>query len=115
MHLCVAVAWSKIEKPIDQKRDPKTVDMFTGKTDAETKNIARAVVKDTSPPANPLLHRASRITTSIITHKLHERFKHGDEGLSSTLKRIQGEIMEGGEETADYWQSKLEDFGINFD
>ena len=106
---------SKIEKPIDQKRDPKTVDMFTGKTDAETKNIARAVVKDTSPPANPLLHRASRITTSIITHKLHERFKHGDEGLSSTLKRIQGEIMEGGEETADYWQSKLEDFGINFD
>ena len=60
-------------------RDPKTVDMFTGKTDAETKTAVntKAIVKDTVPPANPLQHRASRITTAIRTNGLHDCFKQG--------------------------------------
>ena len=89
--------------------------MFTGQTDVETKTIAKAIVKDTVPPANPLQHRASRITTAIMSNKLHDRFKHGDEGISSTLRRIQAEIVNGGDETADFWQSKLEEFGVIFD
>lgn len=96
-------------------RDTKTVDMFTGQTDVEAKAVTKAIVKDTVPPANPLQHRASRITTAIMSNKLHDRFKHGDEGVSSTLRRIQAEIVNGGDETADYWQSKLEEFGVIFD
>lgn len=99
-------------------RDPNTPDLFTGKTDTEIKKTAvntKAIVKDAVPPANPVQHRASRITTAIITNKLHDRFKHGDEGVSSTLKRIQAEIVNGGDDTADYWQSKLEEFGVVFD
>ena len=98
-------------------RDPKTVDMFTGKTDAETKTAVntKAIVKDTVPPANPLQHRASRITTAIRTNGLHDCFKQGEEGIFSTLKRIQEEIVSGGDSVADFWQNKLEEFGVVFD
>lgn len=104
-----------LKKDARPPRDLKTVDMFTGQTDIEAKAVSKSVVKDTVSPANPLQHRASRITTAIIIHKLHDRFKHGDEGMSSTLKRIQAEIVNGGDDTADYWQSKLEEFGVVFD
>ena len=57
-------------------------------------------------------HRASKITGLIMSNRLSDRFKRGDESVMDMMKRIKEEITT--EATADQWENKLEEFGVIF-
>ena len=57
-------------------------------------------------------HRASKITGLIMSNRLSDRFKQGDESIMQMMARIQSEITT--DAIADQWQSKLEEFGVVF-
>ena len=59
-----------------------------------------------------LQHRASKITGLIMSNRLSDRFKQGDESVMQMMARIQSEITT--DSIADQWQSKLEEFGVVF-
>ena len=59
-----------------------------------------------------LQHRASKITGLIMSNRLSDRFKQGDESIMQMMARIQSEITT--DAIADQWQSKLEEFGVVF-
>ena len=59
-----------------------------------------------------LQHRASKITGLIMSNRLSDRFKQGDESIMQMMARIQSEITS--DETADLWQNKLESMGVVF-
>lgn len=59
-----------------------------------------------------LQHRASKITGLIMSNRLSDRFKQGDESVMQMMARIQSEITTNS--IADQWQSKLEEFGVVF-
>ena len=59
-----------------------------------------------------LQHRASKITGLIMSNRLSDRFKQGDESVMQMMARIQSEITT--DSIADQWQSKLEEFGVIF-
>lgn len=59
-----------------------------------------------------LQHRASKITGLIMSNRLSDRFKQGDESIMQMMARIQSEITT--DEIADQWQNKLEEFGVIF-
>ena len=59
-----------------------------------------------------LQHRASKITGLIMSNRLSDRFKQGDESIMQMMARIQSEITT--DSIADQWQSKLEEFGVVF-
>lgn len=59
-----------------------------------------------------LQHRASKITGLIMSNRLSDRFKQGDESVMQMMTRIQSEITT--DSIADQWQSKLEEFGVVF-
>lgn len=59
-----------------------------------------------------LQHRASKITGLIMSNRLSDRFKQGDESIMQMMARIQSEITT--DAIADQWQSKLEEFGVIF-
>ena len=59
-----------------------------------------------------LQHRASKITGLIMSNRLSDRFKQGDESIMQMMARIQSEITT--DSIADQWQSKLEEFGVIF-
>ena len=68
------------------------------------------------PPKNAnvsdLQHRASKITGLIMSNRLSDRFKQGDESIMQMMARIQSEITS--DVIADQWQNKLEEFGVIF-
>ena len=59
-----------------------------------------------------LQHRASKITGLIMSNRLSDRFKQGDESIMQMMARIQSEIIT--DSIAEQWQSKLEEFGVVF-
>ena len=59
-----------------------------------------------------LQHRASKITGLIMSNRLSDRFKQGDESIMQMMARIQSEITT--DSIAEQWQSKLEEFGVVF-
>ena len=59
-----------------------------------------------------LQHRANKITGLIMSNRLSDRFKQGDESIMQMMARIQSEITT--DSIADQWQSKLEEFGVIF-
>ena len=59
-----------------------------------------------------LQHRASKITGLIMSNRLSDRFKQGDESIMQMMARIQSEITT--DAIADQWHSKLEEFGVVF-
>ena len=59
-----------------------------------------------------LQHRASKITGLIMSNRLSDRFKQGDESVMQMMARIQSEITT--DSIADQWQSKLAEFGVVF-
>jgi plasmid replication initiation protein len=59
-----------------------------------------------------LQHRASKITGLIMSNRLSDRFKRGDESVMDMMKRIKEEIST--DAIANQWQSKLEEFGVIF-
>lgn len=63
-------------------------------------------------PKDDLGHRASKITGLIMSNRLSDRFKQGDESIMQMIARIRSEITT--ESIADQWQSKLEEFGVVF-
>lgn len=61
---------------------------------------------------NDLSHRASKITGLIMSNGLVDRFKRGDESAIDMMKRIKDEITS--DSSAEQWENKLIEFGINF-
>lgn len=61
---------------------------------------------------NDLSHRASKITGLIMSNGLVDRFKRGDESAIDMMKRIKNEITS--DISAEQWENKLIEFGINF-
>ena len=59
-----------------------------------------------------LQHRASKITGLIMSNRLSDRFKQGDESIMQMMARIQSEITT--DAIADQWENKLEEFGVVF-
>ena len=59
-----------------------------------------------------LQHRASKITGLIMSNRLSDRFKQGDESIMQMMARIQNEITT--DAIADQWENKLEEFGVVF-
>lgn len=96
------------------------------KTEAETpknSDSSPRIEKPTQIPANivkqpenakkdDLGHRASKITGLIMSNRLSDKFKHGDESIMQMMARIQSEITS--DEIADQWENKLEEFGVVF-
>lgn len=96
------------------------------KTEAETPkkgDSSPRIEKPSQIPANivkqpenanlsDLQHRASKITGLIMSNRLSDRFKQGDESIMQMMARIQSEITT--DSIADQWQSKLEEFGVVF-
>ena len=80
---------------------------------SKTVEIPTNIVK---PPKNAnvsdLQHRASKITGLIMSNRLSDRFKQGDESIMQMMARIQSEITS--DVIADQWQNKLEEFGVIF-
>ena len=86
----------------------------TSKPNIETSSqISESIVKrPKNTNLSNLEHRASKITSSIISNRLSDRFKQADESILDMMKRIQCEIIS--DEIADAWQNKLEEFGVVF-
>ena len=96
------------------------------KTEPETpknSDCSQRIEKPSQIPANivkqpenanlsDLQHRASKITGLIMSNRLSDRFKQGDESIMQMMARIQSEITT--DSIADQWQSKLEEFGVVF-
>ncbi len=96
------------------------------KTEPETpknSDSSQRIEKPSQIPANivkqpenanlsDLQHRASKITGLIMSNRLSDRFKQGDESIMQMMARIQSEITT--DSIADQWQSKLEEFGVVF-
>jgi len=59
-----------------------------------------------------LQHRASKITGLIMSNRLSDRFKQGDESIMQMMARIQSEITT--DAIAEQWKNKLEEFGVVF-
>ena len=59
-----------------------------------------------------LQHRASKITGLIMSNRLSDRFKQGDESIMQMMARIQSEIIT--DSIAEQWQSKLERIWCGF-
>ena len=59
-----------------------------------------------------LQHRASKITGLIMSNRLSDRFKQGDESIMQMMARIQSEITN--DAIAEQWENKLEEFGVVF-
>ena len=85
----------------------------SGVSKQKTVEIPTNIVK---PPKNAnvsdLQHRASKITGLIMSNRLSDRFKQGDESIMQMMARIQSEITS--DVIADQWQNKLEEFGVIF-
>ena len=85
----------------------------SGVSKQKTVEIPTNIVK---PPENAnvsdLQHRASKITGLIMSNRLSDRFKQGDESIMQMMARIQSEITS--DVIADQWQNKLEEFGVIF-
>lgn len=90
---------SKTSKNSDSKQ--KTVEIPT--------NIAK---QSESANMSDLQHRASKITGLIMSNRLSDRFKQGDESIMQMMARIQSEITD--EAIAKQWENKLEEFGVIF-
>ena len=96
------------------------------KTEPETpknSDSSQRIEKPSQIPANivkqpenanlsDLQHRASKITGLIMSNRLSDRFKQGDESIMQMMARIQSEITT--DSIAEQWQSKLEEFGVVF-
>ena len=96
------------------------------KTEPETpknSDSSQRIEKPSQIPANivkqpenanlsDLQHRASKITGLIMSNRLSDRFKQGDESIMQMMARIQSEIIT--DSIAEQWQSKLEEFGVVF-
>ena len=49
----------------------------------------------------------------IISNRLSDRFKQGDESIMQMMARIQNEITT--DAIANQWEKKLGEFGVDFD
>ena len=98
-------------KPKTSSKMAKNSD--SGVSKQQTVEIPTNIVK---PPENAnlsdLQHRASKITGLIMSNRLSDRFKQGDESIMQMMARIQSEITS--DVIADQWQNKLEEFGVIF-
>ena len=74
--------------------------------------LANIVKQPENANLSDLQHRASKITGLIMSNRLSDRFKQGDESIMQMMARIQSEITT--DSIADQWQSKLEEFGVVF-
>lgn len=84
-------------------------------SDSKQKSIeipAEVVKQPENANLSDLQHRASKITGLIMSNRLSDRFKQGDESIMQMMARIQSEITT--DSIADQWQSKLEEFGVVF-
>ena len=74
--------------------------------------LANIVKQPENANLSDLQHRASKITGLIMSNRLSDRFKQGDESIMQMMARIQSEITT--DSIAEQWQSKLEEFGVVF-
>jgi uncharacterized protein YjcR len=98
-------------KPKTASKTAKNSD--SGVSKQKTVEIPTNIVKQ---PENAnmgdLQHRASKITGLIMSNRLSDRFKQGDESIMQMMARIQNEITT--DAIADQWENKLEEFGVVF-
>ena len=98
-------------KPKTASKTAKNSD--SGVSKQKTVEIPTNIVKQ---PENAnmgdLQHRASKITGLIMSNRLSDRFKQGDESIMQMMARIQSEITT--DAIADQWENKLEEFGVVF-
>jgi plasmid replication initiation protein len=97
---------------------PKTASKTSKNSDSsdskqKTVEIPTNIVKQSeNADVSDLQHRASKITGLIMSNRLSDRFKRGDESVMDMMKRIKEEIST--DAIADQWQNKLEEFGVIF-
>lgn len=106
---------SKIQKTKSSDRNPfKTPkNSDSGASKQKTVEIPTNTVKQPKDPKqDDLQHRASKITGLIMSNRLSDRFKRGDESIMQMMARIQSEIST--DVIADQWENKLEEFGVIF-
>jgi plasmid replication initiation protein len=99
------------QKKKTELETPKNSDF----SDSKQKTIetpANVVKQPENANLSDLQHRASKITGLIMSNRLSDRFKQGDESIMQMMARIQSEITT--DSIADQWQSKLEEFGVVF-
>ena len=97
---------------------PKTASKMAKNSDSgvskqKTVEIPTNTVKQPeNAKQDDLQHRASKITGLIMSNRLSDRFKQGDESIMQMMARIQSEITT--DAIADQWENKLEEFGVVF-
>ena len=99
------------QKKKTELETPKNSDF----SDSKQKTIetpANVVKQPENANLSDLQHRASKITGLIMSNRLSDRFKQGDESIMQMMARIQSEITT--DSIAEQWQSKLEEFGVVF-
>ena len=97
-------------KPKTASKTSKNSD--SGASKQKTVEIPTNTVKQPNPKQDDLQHRASKITGLIMSNRLSDRFKRGDESIMQMMARIQSEIST--DVIADQWENKLEEFGVIF-
>ena len=98
-------------KPKTASKTPKNSD--SGVSKQKTVEIPTNTVKQPeNAKQDDLQHRASKITGLIMSNRLSDRFKQGDESIMQMMARIQSEITT--DAIADQWENKLEEFGVVF-
>ena len=97
-------------KPKTASKTAKTAILaFLSKTVEIPTNIVK---QPENANVSDLQHRASKITGLIMSNRLSDRFKQGDESIMQMMARIQNEITT--DAIADQWENKLEEFGVVF-
>ena len=98
-------------KPKTASKTAKNSD--SGVSKQKTVEIPTNIVKQPeNANVSDLQHRASKITGLIMSNRLSDRFKQGDESIMQMMARIQNEITT--DAIADQWENKLEEFGVVF-
>ena len=98
-------------KPKTASKTAKNSD--SGVSKQKTVEIPTNIVKQPEHAnMGDLQHRASKITGLIMSNRLSDRFKQGDESIMQMMARIQSEITT--DAIADQWENKLEEFGVVF-
>ena len=99
------------QKKKTELETPKNSD--SGVSKQKTVEIPTNIVKQPeNANVSDLQHRASKITGLIMSNRLSDRFKQGDESIMQMMARIQNEITT--DAIADQWENKLEEFGVVF-
>ena len=100
-----------IQKKKTEPETPKNSDS-SQRIEKPSQIPANIVKQPENANLSDLQHRASKITGLIMSNRLSDRFKQGDESIMQMMARIQSEITT--DSIAEQWQSKLEEFGVVF-